>query len=401
MQKTTTTRPSNSQAQRRNKIWLRGGALRHFARLLGYLLLVPVSLVVLALSALMYAVIWLSHAIRAWLRSHKPLSELLSLLLLSLTALLALTVYGPFSPRWTGSQETVVVVERGLSVREIAARLARENVLPSAGQFLFLSKLFGVEDQLQAGRYSFASSTPPLEILRRLSQGGVSSQMVTIPEGMTIQEMAQLLERESGIDPYLFFELAHDPQVLKEHDIDASSLEGYLFPDTYGLYWAMPARKVIDILVSRFRQLYDLNMASRAQELGMSLHQVVTLASMIEEEAMIDEERPIIAAVYHNRLRRKMLLQCDPTVIYALGGKRTPLTRQDLQVDSPYNTYRHHGLPPGPISSPGRASILAALQPADVDYLYFVARGDGSHHFSRTSREHINAIHHIRKNLGG
>lgn len=364
-------------------------------------MLVPVSLIALVLSILVYALICLPQATRTWLRAHKQIGESLSLLLLSLTALLALTVYGPFSPRWTGSQETVVVVERGLTVREIAVRLAQENVVPSAGQFLFLCKLLGVEDQLQAGKYSFASSAPPLEVLRRLSQGGVSSQMVTIPEGMTIRQMAQLLEKESGIDPDRFWELAHEHQVLKEHGIDAFSLEGYLFPDTYGFYWAMPARKVIDILVSRFHQIYDLNIASRAEELGMSLHQVVTLASMIEEEVMIDEERAIVSAVYHNRLKKGMLLQCDPTVIYALGEKGTPLTRQDLQVDSPYNTYRHYGLPPGPISSPGRASILAALHPAEVDYLYFVARGDGTHHFSRTSREHINAIHHIRKNLGG
>jgi UPF0755 protein len=163
----------------------------------------------------------------------------------------------------------------------------------------------------------------------------------------------------------------------------------------------MPAGKVIDVLFSRFDQIYTPEMAGRAGQLGLDRHQIITLASMIEEEAGVDRERPLISAVYHNRLREGMLLQCDPTVIYALGGKRTPLTRDDLLVESPYNTYRHTGLPPGPISSPGRASILAALYPAESDYLYFVARGDGSHHFSRTSREHINAIRRIRRNSGG
>ena len=163
----------------------------------------------------------------------------------------------------------------------------------------------------------------------------------------------------------------------------------------------MSGERVIELLSARFWQIYDQDMARSAQKLGLSLHQVITLASMIEEEAQAPEERPIISAVYHNRLRERMLLQCDPTVIYALGGKETPLTRKDLAVDSPYNTYRRHGLPPGPISNPGRASIQAALHPAQVDYLYFVARGDGSHQFSRTSREHINAIRRIKKNLGG
>ncbi|KPL19638.1 MAG: hypothetical protein AMJ92_02090 [candidate division Zixibacteria bacterium SM23_81] len=323
------------------------------------------------------------------------------LILVSLAILLAFTFYGPFSLNLTRGRTSEVVLERGLGVREIAAILAHERIIPSVGQFLFLSKFLGVESELKAGRYSFAPGTRPLEVLNSLVRGYVSARLVTIPEGLTIRQMAELLERESGIDAEIFVGLAVDPQVAQENGIQATSLEGYLFPDTYDLHWGMPAHELIDIMISRFRQIYDTDLNRRAAELDMTNHQVITLASMIEEEARIAEERPIISAVYHNRLKKRMMLQCDPTVIYALGGKTTPLTRKDLEVESPYNTYRHYGLPPGPISSPGKASIVAALYPIDVDYLYFVARGDGSHQFSRTSREHINAIRRIKKNLGG
>lgn len=396
----TTTISPGSAAQNRNKIWLRGGLSNHFARMMGYLLLIPVYLAVQAVSALAFGVFWSAHIFRTQLWSRKPLWGPALLFLLTGAILLGFTLYGPPSVKPPQAAATKVVLERGLGVQEIAARLTEAKVIPSTIQFLFLAKLFGVEDALQAGKYSFPLGIKPLGVLNSLTHGGVTSQMITIPEGLTIRQMAHLLEGESGIDAQHFMELAHDPQVVREHHIEAPNLEGYLFPDTYGLYWAMPARKVIDILVSRFHQVFDMNMDLRAQELGMSLHQIITLASMIEEEAMIAEERPLISAVYHNRLRKRMLLQCDPTVIYALGEKEDPLTHQDLEVDSPYNTYRHYGLPPGAISNPGKAAIEAALYPADVDYLYFVAHGDGSHHFSRTSQEHINAKNRIKKNLG-
>jgi UPF0755 protein len=389
-----------SAAQGRNKVWIQGGVAGHFVRLLVYLLLIPIHVVILLLSALIYAVVWLVHhmAFRGGLR--KLPWEPIAVVLASLVIILFMTLYGPFS---SGGRavEKKVVVERGMGVREIAARLTAEKIIPSANQFLLLARLLDLESRLQAGKYLFSAGSRPLDVILHLSKGGVVSQMVTIPEGLTIGQMAALLERESGIDAERFVALANDAETARRYGIAAQSLEGYLFPDTYGLYWGIPAREVIDILVSRFKQIYDAHMARRARELGLSQHEVITLASMIEKEAQVDEERPLISAVYHNRLNEGMLLQCDPTVIYALGGKSTPLTKDDLLVDSPYNTYRHHGLPPGPISSPGRASILAALYPADVDYLYFVARGDGSHHFSRTSREHINAIRHIRKNAGG
>ena len=396
-----TTHPPGSASQNRNKIWLRGGVVRHFARMLGYLLLIPFSLALQVLAALVYAVAWLILELPKKRWARKPLGEPTLLILLSLLVLLVLTIYGPPCPSPSLGQETVVVLDRGLGVRAIAGRLKEAKVISSPGQFLFLSKLLGVEDQLQAGKYSFAPGTRPLDVLSRLTRGQATAQMVTIPEGLTIRQIARLLQTESGMDAERFIGLANDPHVCREHGVEASSLEGYLFPDTYGLYWGIPAREMIALLVSRFQHAWDDSMVRRAGGLGMSLHRVITLASMIEEEVMANEERPVISAVYHNRLKKRMLLQCDPTVLYALGGKATPLTRRDLKVDSPYNTYRHRGLPPGPISSPGKSSIMAALYPAKVDYLYFVARGDGSHHFSRTHREHVNAKNRIKKNLGG
>jgi UPF0755 protein len=389
-----------SAAQERNKVWIQGGVIAHFARMLGYVLLIPVHLIILAFSTLIYAAVWLVHHLgfRGWLR--KPAFEPAVVMLASLLIILMMIIYGPFFPRGTDDQKTVVV-ERGMAVREIADRLAAEKIIPSAGQFTLLSRLLGLENRLQAGRYLLPAGSRPLNVIRILSRGGVTSQMVTIPEGLTIGQTAALLERESGVDAGRFVALANDPELAGQYSIPAGSLEGYLFPDTYGLYWGMTAGEVIEVLFSRFRQIYTAEMDHRAAQLGLSRHEVITLASLIEEEARVADERPLVSAVYHNRLKERMLLQCDPTVIYALGGKRTPLTRDDLQVDSPYNTYRHPGLPPGPISNPGQASIRAALYPADADYLYFVARGDGSHHFSRTSREHINAIRRIRRNSGG
>jgi len=390
-----------SAAQERNKVWIQGGVVRHFIRVLSYLLLIPIHLIFLPLSVLIYAVAWMVHHLgfRGWLkkRSFEPAVVISA----GLLVILAITLYGPFSPSGAAGQEKTVVIERGMGVSEIADRLAAEEIIRNTDQFTLVAQLLGLGGRLQAGRYLLPANSRPLDIIRRLSRGGMVSHMVTIPEGLTIRQMAELLKRESGIDAERFQALANDPQTARKYGINSGGLEGYLFPDTYGLYWSMPAGEVIEVLFSRFRQIYTGEMARRARQLGLSRHQVITLASMIEEEARVDDERPLISAVYHNRLREGMLLQCDPTVIYALGGQRTPLTRDDLQVDSPYNTYRHPGLPPGPISSPGRASILAALYPADADYLYFVARGDGSHHFSHTSREHINAINRIRRNSGG
>ena len=203
-----------------------------------------------------------------------------------------------------------------------------------------------------------------------------------------MRQIAGILKRRIDIDSLEFLRLATDRRFANSVGIGASNLEGYLFPDTYKLSWGTTPNGVARVMVEQFNRTFTDSLSKRAEEIDLSLAQVVTLASMIEAEAKDGNERDLISAVYHNRMRRGMLLQCDPTVIYALPDLNRPLLLKDLEVDSPYNTYRYPGLPPGPICNPGRASIVAALYPADVNYLYFVATGEGSHIFSTTLTQH-------------
>lgn len=284
-----------------------------------------------------------------------------------------------------------------MTVQEIGRLLEEKEVILNGRLFAFAAKLLGRERGLQAGRYFFSKETSIVSALKRLSRGEVKLEKVTIPEGLTVNETAHRLKAGAAVDSVTFISLVNNSAFTRSLGVEAKSLEGYLFPETYNLRWGMPARKAIEHMVCRFHDTFNDDLASRARELSLSLHDVTTLASMIEKEARIPEERPIISAVYHNRLQKDMLLQCDPTVIYALGGNVSSVTYRDLEVDSPYNTYRYHGLPPGPICSPGKASILAALYPSDVDYLYFVATNDGRHHFSETYGEHLKARRLINK----
>jgi UPF0755 protein len=232
----------------------------------------------------------------------------------------------------------------------------------------------------------------PLEILDRFRRGLVVLHPVTIPEGYSVRQIAEVL-RGAGIgDPEELLGLAESPAFISELGLDVPTLEGYLFPDTYGLPRNISTADIVRRMVGRFQETYQSVWANRAAELGLTRHQVVTLASIIEKETGSGIERPIISAVFHNRLRLRMPLQSDPTVIYPIKNFDGNLRKVDLVRDNPYNTYRRRGLPPGPIGNPGREALEAALYPSPVDYLYFVARNDGSHHFSRTLREHNKAV---------
>jgi UPF0755 protein len=220
---------------------------------------------------------------------------------------------------------------------------------------------------------------------------------VTIPEGLTLKQIAGILKKEIQIDSTDFMRVAENRQFAQSMGISASDLEGYLFPDTYKLSWGMSSEKIAQMMVEQFKKTFTDSLLKRAQEINFSLLEVVTLASLIEAEAKDGKEREIISAVYHNRLKRGMLLQCDPTVIYGLPDVDRALVLEDLEIDSPYNTYKYPGLPPGPIGNPGKASLLAALYPAPVDYLYFVAKGDGTHVFSTTLEEHNRARSKIKQ----
>ncbi|MCJ7788654.1 MAG: endolytic transglycosylase MltG [Candidatus Atribacteria bacterium] len=306
-----------------------------------------------------------------------------------------------------------VMIEEGDSMAKIVERLKQADLIEDGKWFLILSELLGKDRHIQAGRYDFSKGITLYSIFNKLVKGEVTPIEVLIPEGLTIREIAQILKKEISVDSARFVKIATDSQVAENLNIPASNLEGYLFPNTYRLNWGTDPAKLVSVMVNEFKKTFTPALSERAKEINFSVHDVVTLASMIETEAKAGEEREMISAVYHNRLKLGMLLQCDPTVIYAIGGERSRTTLnlnhserftsaptlllKDLEIDSPYNTYKYPGLPHGPICNPGKASILAALYPADVDYLYFVAKGDGTHIFSSTLDEHNRAKNGIKQ----
>ena len=286
----------------------------------------------------------------------------------------------------------VLEIPEGASFSKVASMLHQRHVIKSEWAFIWMGRLLGADRSVIPGEYEFQGGMPPTDVLNKVLRGEVFRYVVTIPEGYSIEQIASLLQDKGLVDPDIFIQLTKDPQFLTQLNLLVYDLEGYLFPDTYYLTRHMKPGTIIQTMVSRFRQSWSLQMQARACELGMSLHQIVTLASVIEKETGLTQERDLISGVFHNRLKKKIPLQSDPTVIYALGRFDGNLRKKDLVVESPYNTYRVQGLPPGPIANPGEASIRAALYPVPTNYLYFVSRNDGSHEFSTTLAEHNMAV---------
>jgi UPF0755 protein len=289
------------------------------------------------------------------------------------------------------SAEQFVEIPAGASSRTIGDRLVQAGIVRDALAFRIGLYVSGKGRQLQAGEYRFDRAMTPLEVIDKLARGDVYVVNITFPEGLTMAEMGKIFETQ-GLGPAsAFVAAARDPAPIKALDPAARDLEGYLFPETYLLPRRSDAARLVGLMTERFEHVFTPELVRAAAARGLTARQAVTLASIVEKEASRADERPLVAAVYVNRLRIGMALQCDPTVIYALdrAGKYTGnLRREDLAFDSPYNTYRYPGLPPGPIASPGRASLEAAVRPAAVDFLYFVSRNDGSHEFARTLEEH-------------
>jgi peptidoglycan lytic transglycosylase G len=293
-------------------------------------------------------------------------------------------------------EEVFVDIPAGSSVAAIGNRLVAAGVLPDPWTFRLAARATGADRHLQAGEYRFAGASTPLTVMQRLAAGDVFRLAVTFPEGLTIAEMAETFARSGLGTSRDFIAAASEPAVVASYGARLRSLEGYLFPDTYPLARTSAASDVIRAMLTRFDQVFTPELRGAAAARGWTVHEVLTLASLIEKETARADERPIVAAVYLNRLKIGMALQCDPTVVYALMQARRwdgNIRKGDLQIDSPYNTYRVRGLPPGPIASPGRASIEAALKPADVAYLYFVSRNDGTHVFATTLAEHDRNVH--------
>lgn len=296
------------------------------------------------------------------------------------------------SPGFGAASPLVVYIQPGTSVQEIAQVLREAGVIRSRWLFLAITYLKGSLKRLHAGEYEFGRGMPLLEVLRKLETGRVITHQVTIPEGFAAQDIARLLAGERLIEADRFMALVLDPQFAEGLGLPGDSLEGYLFPDTYRLTRGMGEEEILRLMVNRFRQALPEEFEAQIARLGLDLHAVVTLASLIEKEAQLDRERRLVSAVFHNRLRRNMPLQSDPTAIYGAPNTQRRITPLDLRRKTPYNTYLMAGLPPGPIANPGLPSLRAALNPARVNFLYFVAKNDGSHFFSRTLAEHLRAV---------
>lgn len=291
--------------------------------------------------------------------------------------------------------EQFVDIPPGTGTAGMARRLADAGVVRSAETFRLAVWLRGSGRRLQAGEYRFDQPLSASAVADRLARGDVYVRALTLREGLTVREMAAVFENEGFGQAPDFLDAAKNAALIQELDPAAPDLEGYLFPDTYTLPRRTTASQLIERMVARFKQVMTNELQKRAAERGLTVRQLVTLASLVEKETAKADERPIVAGVYTNRLRIGMGLQCDPTVIYALmlaGRYDGNIRKGDLQIDSPYNTYRYAGLPPGPIAAPGEAALQAAASPADVPYLYFVSRNDGSHVFSTTLDEHNRAV---------
>lgn len=298
-------------------------------------------------------------------------------------------IHTPF--RAFEAAEVFLDIPSGTGARAIGERLATEGIVADALTFRAALWWTGRTRDLKAGEYRFDRALSPVELVDRLARGDVYKRLITFREGLTIPEMAQVFEERGFGTAADFVRAAGNGRLIHDLDPQAPDLEGYLFPETYALPRGTSADELVSQMVALFKRLYDEPLRADAAAAGLTTRQVVTLAALVEKETARPEERPLVGAVYRNRLRIGMGMQADPTVIYALqkaGQYDGNLTRADLQFDSPYNTYRYAGLPPGPIAAPGLASLQAAVRPADVPHLYFVSRNDGTHVFADTLVEH-------------
>jgi len=284
-----------------------------------------------------------------------------------------------------------LVIPKGTTPDDIADSLLRKGLIDDTKTFIFWLTTLDKDRDLKAGFYDIPVGLNYPQLIAYLTTARSKEIKLTLIEGWTTEQIADELSRVLQCDRDRLIQLIRDTTFIRELGLDGSNLEGYLLPDTYYFYWGMDEESLIRFLVSRTITIFSDQIMSRLDTMKMTQHEILTLASIIEGEALFDAERDTISSVYHNRLSRRIKLQADPTIQYILDGPPRRLLYRDLEIDSPYNTYKYYGLPPGPINNPGYKSIMAAIYPADTNYLYFVARGDGRHTFSRTAREHAQA----------
>ena len=299
--------------------------------------------------------------------------------------------------RGSGSGEVRVLVPHGATLRVAAESLAKAGVVQNATAFRLYGMMRGSDRSIRAGTYVFKRGISWGEVLDDLRGGKGLEHAITIPEGWSLIQIVPQLARVLDVPVDSVQAAVRDTALLHTLDVPTPTLEGYLFPDTYVFPDGTTARAAVHVMVDRFQRVWQPEWNERVQALAMSRNDVMALASIVEKEARLPEERPVIAAVYLNRLKAGMLLQADPTVQYALGKHVARVFYKDLEVESPYNTYKHTGLPPGPIASPGKPSIVAALNPANVPYTYFVAHPDGHHEFTTSFAAHSIAVRSARR----
>jgi UPF0755 protein len=331
----------------------------------------------------------------------------LRLILIVLTAIVALAgVAGYQMIRWAEAPalsesdhppQKIVVIPEGATFQQTAALLERELLIRSRSAFLLLGKAQEADRKIHPGEYEFNAAMPPAEILSKLLAGRVVLHSITIPEGHTITQIADVLDEHRITNRAEFVRLASDKSFVRTLGISADTAEGYLYPDTYRFARPTAAKDVIKTMVEQLGHIMTQEWQARAKDIHLTVHEVLTLASVIEKETGAGDERPHISSVFHNRLKKHIPLQSDPTVIYGLPNFDGNLHKKDLTHPSPYNTYRWAGLPPGPIANPGAQSIRAALYPLPSAYLYFVSKNDGTHQFSATLVEHNKAVEKYQK----
>jgi len=318
----------------------------------------------------------------------KTVGSIAGIIIASILAFYLLVIYWPQSNPY---ERVEINIPKGVTLSQIGNILKEESIISNKRTFTMAVKSLGHEKNIPAGRYVLHNALNNRAIINQLVYGVPSLKSITVLEGWNIYQIANELEKELKISKKTFLRLCNDQRVIKLFNLEGNSLEGYLFPDTYTFAEGVDPYLVLTRMVNEFINNITKSMEVQAQEMNMSLLEVITLASIIEGEAIYDSERAIISAVYHNRLKKGMKLQADPTIQYIIDDGPRRLLNDDLKIESKYNTYLYKGLPPGPINSPGKESIIAALYPGVNEYLYFVARGDGYHTFSTNEKDHNKA----------
>lgn len=288
--------------------------------------------------------------------------------------------------------KVIFSIKSGQSLGLVAKNLEKNNLITSPIKFKILAKLMSMDKKIQAGEYKLVSTMTPMDILNAFVKGEVNLHKLTIPEGYSIKQIAEVLEKNNLCSKDEFIEKAFDMEMVESLNINGESLEGYLFPETYFFSKNPSPENIINAMANRFFSIYTDELRKRAEEINFTDHEIITLASIIEKETGAAKERKLISSVFHNRLKKRMKLETDPTVIYGIKNFNGNITKKDLRKKTPYNTYIIRGLPPGPIANPGIESIKAALYPAKTEFLFFVSKKDGTHYFSRTLREHNKAV---------